>query len=320
MYWRPLREPDLLACLDLQPACLGDQLVGRETALRIWKSLFADPSFHGTVIESDDTLPKQKLVGCGIGVFVARAFADKEIANPQPGLNSRIFASIASGRPVTLTRNEIAQGNAGPGLDFVNLYGTWRDGVLARDQLPEVHALLGTSFVEYFAGYHFNRVLKEAIGEPRIALARATGTYQIVAEFPATQSALVVATRESVQAAPYSVAAAMYRYQPPVLHLRLAEQSLLAAALTGRTDAELSTDLNLSLEATKKRWLSVFLKVERYKPEILNPSDPDAEGRGPQKRHRVLAYIRLHPEELRPFAWDAVTPRTATRSTPRSNR
>jgi hypothetical protein len=305
MYWRPIRKADLSTCLDLQPACLGDQIVGRAAALRIWNALFDDPSFHGTVMESEVLIAGSGIVGCGMGVFVNRAFADQEIANPQRGLNSRIIASIASEKPVVLTRAEIAAGNAGPGIDFVNLYGTWRDGILTPDELTEVHALLGTSFVEHFAGYHFNRVLKEAIGASRIALARATGTYRLLAEFPESESAFAVATRESVQAAPYSVAAGMYRYQPPVLRLRPSEQALLSAALSGKTDAELSIDLGLSIEATKKRWLSVFARIDQFKPELLNQSDSDAEGRGPQKRHHILAYIRNHPEELRPYVWDA---------------
>ena len=84
------------------------------------------------------------------------------------------------------------------GVDFVNMYGTWRDGIMNADQLAEVQALLGSSFVEHFAGYRFNRVLKEAVGHSRIALARATGTYRLVAEFPESESALAVVTRESV--------------------------------------------------------------------------------------------------------------------------
>src|SRR5215510_8162353 len=115
------------------------------------------------------------------------------------------------------------------------------------NQLAEAQALLGTSFVEHFAGYRFNRVLKEAIGDSRIALARATGTYRLVAEFPESESALVVVTPDSALTAPYSVAATMYRYQPPVLRLRPAEQKLLAAALGGKTDAELSADLGVSI-------------------------------------------------------------------------
>jgi hypothetical protein len=96
----------------------------------------------------------------------------------------------------------------------------------------------------------------------------------------------------------------MYRYQAPVLRLRPAEQKLLAAALAGKTDAELSGDLDLSIEAIKKRWMSIFARVDQFKPEILSSAEAESEGRGPQKRHRVVAYVRTHPEELRPFSWD----------------
>lgn len=279
--------------------------MSRSTALRVWKSLLDNPAFQGTVIESEVPIAGHKIVACGMGVFVPGAFADREIRNPQPGLNSRIIAGLASGEPVVLSRAEIGEGNAGDGLDFVNMYGTWRDGIMSPDQLAEVHALLGTSFVEHFAGYRFNRVLKEAIGDSRIALARATGTYRLLAEFPESESALAVVTRESALTAPYSAGATIYRYRAPVLRLRPAEQELLAAALSGKTDAELSEALGLSVEATKKRWLSIFERVEHFKHGILNPTEVESEGRGPQKRHRVVAYIRSHPEELRPFSWDA---------------
>jgi len=304
MYWRPISEADLSECLEIQPACVGDQIVGRGSAVRVWKSLLQEPSFLANVIESERPLAGHRIVACGMGVFVTTAFADSEVKSPRPGLNSRIIAGVASGESPLLSRVQIAVGNAGEGIDFVNMYGTWREGIMNPDQLSEVHALLGTSFVEHFAGYRFNRVLKEAVGQSSIALARATGTYRIVAEFKESDSALVVATRESVLTAPYSVAAALYRYQAPELHLRPAEQNLLAAALAGKTDAELSEDLGLSIEAIKKRWMSIFDRIDEFKPEILSRSDADSDGRGPQKRHRVVAYIRSHPEELRPFSWD----------------
>ena len=304
MYWRPIREADLSHCLETQPACLGDQIVGRRAALRIWKGLLDHPSFQATVIESERPIAGNQIVACGMGVFVTREFADREISDPRPGLNSRIIAGVAAGELVLLSRAEIGEGNAGEGLDFVNMYGTWRDGIMNSDQLAEVHALLGTSFVEHFAGYRFNRVLKEAIGESRIALARATGTYRLLAEFPESESALAVVTRETALTAPYSAAATIYRYREPVLRLRPAEQELLSAALSGKTDAELSAELGLSVEAIKKRWLSIFERVEQFKRDILSQAEGDSDGRGPQKRHRVVAYIRSHPEELRPFSWD----------------
>jgi len=304
MYWRPITGADLITCLEIQPACLGDQLVGRTTALRVWKELLDDPSFLANVIESERPLAGHRIVACGMGVFVTKAFADREINSPRAGLNSRIIAGIASGESVVLNRAQIASGNATEGIDFVNMYGAWRERIMNSEQLAEVQALLGTSFVEHFTGYRFNRVLKEATGKSGIALARATGTYRLIAEFKESESALVVATRESVVTAPYSVAAKMYRYKPPVLRLRPAEQKLLAAALSGKTDAELSMDLGLSIEAIKKRWMSIFARVDEFKPEILSTVGAESEGRGPQKRHRVVAYVRNHPEELRPFSWE----------------
>jgi hypothetical protein len=283
---------------------MGDKIVGRSAALRVWQGFLHDPSFLANVIESERPLAGHRIVACGMGVFVTKSFADREIKTPRPDLNSRIIAGVAAGESPLLSRAQIAAGNAGEGIDFVNMYGTWREGIMNNDQLSEVHALLGTSFVEHFAGYRFNRVLKEAVGQTNIALARATGTYRIVAEFRKSASALAVATRESVLTAPYSVAAALYRYQAPELHLRPSEQSLLAAALVGKTDAELSNDLGLSIEAIKKRWMSIFDRIDEFKPEILSRSEADSDGRGPQKRHRVVAYIRMHPEELRPFSWD----------------
>jgi len=304
MYWRPITEADLITCLEIQPACLGDQIVGRTTALRVWKELLDDPSFLANVIESERPLAGHRIVACGMGVFVTKAFADQEINSPRAGLNSRIIAGIASGESVVLNRAQIASGNATEGIDFVNMYGAWRERIMNSEQLAEVQALLGTSFVEHFTGYRFNRVLKEATGKSGIALARATGTYRLIAEFKESESALVVATLESVVTAPYSVAAKMYRYKPPVLRLRPAEQKLLAAALSGKTDAELSMDLGLSIEAIKKRWMSIFARVDEFKPEILSSVGAESEGRGPQKRHRVVAYVRNHPEELRPFSWE----------------
>ena len=302
MHWRPFDKADLPHCLDTQPACLGDGVVGRQAARRVWNDLPDHPSFHATVIEAERPIRGYTIVGCGLGVFVSSAFVDGEITKPRPGLNSRLIAGIVSGEPILLSREAIGAGNAGQGLDFVNLYGTWRDGILSPEQLAEVQALLSIGFVEQLAGYRFNRVLKEAIGEARVALARATGTYRLVAEFPESESALAVLSRESALAAPYSAAAAIYRYRTPVLCLRPAEQALLTAALSGRTDAELSVCLGLSLEATKKRWLSVFERVAQYKPDILSESRPESDARGPQKRHRVVAYVRTHPEELRPYS------------------
>src|SRR5262245_19140478 len=127
MYWRPISESDLSECLSIQPACFGDQITGRPAALRVWKSLLDSPAFLANVIESERPIGGHKIVACGMGVFVTKAFADREIKHPRAALNSRIIAGIASGESVVLTQAQVALANAGGGIDFVNLYGTWRD-------------------------------------------------------------------------------------------------------------------------------------------------------------------------------------------------
>ncbi len=52
-------------------------------------------------------------------------------------------------------------------------------------------------------------------------------------------------------------------------------------------------------------WVSIYCRVEDYMPELIcDPlqSDIPAGGRGKEKRRRLLAYLRDHPEELRPVS------------------
>src|SRR5215831_108494 len=85
MTWREIREADLPACLALQPGNLGDEIVGRETAVRIWKRLLGDRAFRGIVIEDGSARSGSRIIGVGAGVFVRPDFMTAEIGNPRPG-------------------------------------------------------------------------------------------------------------------------------------------------------------------------------------------------------------------------------------------
>lgn len=300
MIWRYLERADLATCLEIQPACIGDEIVGREKAVAIWNDLLASRSFHGIVIESDPPIAGHKIVGCGLGAFVSAEFVDKELADPRPGLNSRIVGSIGSGRPVTLNYHQLARGNAESGLDFVNMYGTWRDGILDAQQLSELKALLAYSWIVDHAGYRINRILKEAIGDPRVGLAQATGFWRTIREFPELCRALVMVDRDSAFSVPYSAGSVIYHYNEPLLGLSDADQRLLLTALGGATDSELAAKLGTSTASIKRRWFRLFERVELALPNLF-AAGSEGEGRGPQKRHHLLSYVRANPEELRPY-------------------
>jgi hypothetical protein len=204
-----------------------------------------------------------------------------------------------------MSYEDIGVANAGHGLDFVNLYGTWREEALSQQELLDVKALMAKSFVDSHAGYRLNRILKEAIGAPRLALARSTGIWQVIANFQESDSALLrVVPRQTALEVPYSTAAAIYHFREPIVGFRQGDQRLLLAALKGATDPELALQLGVSLPALKKRWLAIFMRFEKAKPNMLGPGTSTTEAdvkRGAQKRHHVLSYVRTHPEELRPY-------------------
>jgi hypothetical protein len=95
-------------------------------------------------------------------------------------------------------------------------------------------------------------------------------------------------------------------YRSPHLGFNRSEQRLLLCALGGETDADLSRILSVSLPAVKNVWASIYRRVSRQMPELI--ADPflseDAEAlrRGKEKKRRLLAWLREHPEELRPVS------------------
>jgi hypothetical protein len=115
--------------------------------------------------------------------------------------------------------------------------------------------------------------------------------------------ALFVVTRDDAMAVTGSIGAIVFSHREPILGLRLSEQQLLTAALKVSTDEELARELRLKLPTVKKRWASAFERISLTKPDLIPTSDRSAncQTRGRQKRHLLLAYVRQHPEELRPY-------------------
>lgn len=301
--WREIRLEDLPAAHAIQPASRGDQLVGAEQANRCWRALLRDPAFRGIVVEAYPPVAGHRIVSSGMGVFVTPEFMAAEIENPQPGLNARIIASIAEGRSVLLKPQQIGRCNAGAGMDIVNLHGSWRHAELNPVQTGEVNTLLAQSFLETFRGYRLHRILREPFGQVELEVMRQAGVFETLAEFPESDSAINLLTRKGALSRPHSMAGAMFRYRNPELRLRPADQRLLLAALNGQTDEELSVELDSSISAVKKRWLAIFDRIAEARPEFFADGPGHDHVRGRQKRHRVLSYVREHPEELRPYHW-----------------
>ncbi len=209
-----------------------------------------------------------------------------------------------------LTDSQLEQENTYGSLSLVILFTSWRDG-LDPDRVAEVKLDLARGGVDCLAGYRLEQILIEAFDCSDVEYIDSTKVYQKIGDFSergprgetGCSRGLFAMTKASVESVMGSVANFVFQYSPPIFRFKRGDRQLLDAALEGLTDRELSSCLGVSLETVKKRWASVFEQVEEIMPNLLPVAGgrhPVTQARGLQKRHRVLAYIRNHPEELRP--------------------
>jgi DNA-binding NarL/FixJ family response regulator len=309
--WRKTRASDLPECLKLHPAKNGAEGVGSHRAEKAWQQLFEMNHATSSAVVELHRGGTTEIVGFGFSAFVKKSFAEAEVQNPQPGLNSRIIENLVSGNSVIATYEEVRDANTRGDLQQVNLDTSWKNGPLSATEMGEVIVLLGRAYQELHAGYRFSRILLEVIDELDQGLIRGNRSLQVVDRFEAFRlanpdttwnpgRALIVATVESMRDEPHSIASELFqrRVQPQFAFTR-GEQELLELALEGLEDASAAKTLFVSLPAIKHRWANIYERVAASRPDLC---PPDAHGtRGVQKRQRVLTYVRNHPEELRPF-------------------
>ena len=130
---RDVRGEDLLLCLNVDQRRIGDGIIGRTRAISMWRRLLRCESFKGQVFEFNPPLSGHQIIGFGCGVFVDHEFVGTELANPQPGLNDRLIASMEPGSSsVVLSDAKLRALNTYGTLDMVVLYANWMDSLLAK--------------------------------------------------------------------------------------------------------------------------------------------------------------------------------------------
>jgi hypothetical protein len=180
--WRDLEEKDLLDCLNLDPRYIGDELVGRQRAIAIWRKMLGKPYFGGRVFEFDPPIGGRRIAGFGASVFVSEAFVTKEIAHPRPGLRARVIQSVDSALPVVLTPAQIRADKTRGGLNLVVLCDSYPGG-LDQEQLLEFKVQFAEGFVDFYKGYRFRRLLYESMNPEQKRYAEAIPGWRIVVEF-----------------------------------------------------------------------------------------------------------------------------------------
>ncbi len=303
MEWRRPKPEDLDLFLRVHPEPLGPETVADGQADRIWRRLLSAPGFQGAVVARNQSHGAESVAAAGASVFVDESFAQNELNDPSPGLNGRITASQLGVNSLAFHRDKIAEANSSGGVNVAVLTGRWNPALVDEDEIKQARLTLAASFSELHAGYRFKRLLIELIDEQDRKWASAVPYMRIHTKFPGGTRALAVIEKSDLESNDATVLAQHFACPLPRLFLRASDQELLLAALENPTDEWLARELSLTKEAVKRRWSVLFERIDREMPELFQSiKSVDRRVRGPQKRHVVLAYVRKHPQELRPFA------------------
>ncbi len=252
-----------------------------------------------------------RLIAFGISRFLAVAVAEAFIERPTAKFGLEILQRCRrdEGFAGLLGAGAVAKANAGDGLNLFPFCWLQRPRDKSSPLGSELMAQRMKLFLSLHTGYNLKRILKEGTREDEPVLA--SGGFIRLKAFagPAseTQRLLFVLTREQADHEAYgSALSLLFSAARPRLRLTRIQQHVLLSALDDLSDDEIADHLNISRHAVNMRWRTIYDRILQH-PElaaaIFDHRDAgNGGGAHTQKRRRVTAFVRAHPEELRPFA------------------
>ena len=304
--YRLIRPGDLPALIELSKESPYSYGLTRdsERLLRVLPSLIAEQVVNGVVVEESlDRAPQQKFaIGAfGLTAFLEPHWLDTWLADPPQDLASAVVELEAKGERPLLRVRDIARENALGQLNLLFLAYGAPEGDPTNAKVRKLIGLSQEAFRFSHAGYACSRALHPVIGgSGGIGSLLAMGFRPVGAG-----SEIMVHDLTDTDRVPFHPLVMLRRTDPPILGFTPAEQSTLARALLGSTDAEIAHELAVSVETIRKRWRAIFERVSD-RELLADPALADAPlirlSRGPEKRRLVLQYLATHLEELRPYA------------------
>ena len=257
-----------------------------------------------------------RLLGAGMAVFVGDDFLRQAKTAPDFWIGPELAKRISGGKSPLLTDDEVRDANSTTGLNLIVWHNTCHPQDVMR---PEVATTVMTAFLEAYRGFRLREVVTQADSLEQmwghrngggLYFDRLKGSYGPFPEVDSSnfsdQPRNAGITRELALKHAVSWLSSIFICGSPQFGFSRGEQRLLHSALTdGKTDEGLSEDLGISLSAVKQTWRSIYSRVGVNMPELVpnnSSAGTETQGRGKQKKQHLLAYLREHPEELRPVS------------------
>jgi DNA-binding CsgD family transcriptional regulator len=310
-----MRPKDVAGCVEIvaRHPFIGLRYAGTLPELRcVWLSLLGREAFRAHVYE-DLQDSSARLVGVGCSAIIGDDFLREAKTPPFFWIGAELTRRVSRGRSPLLSDRQVREANSNGGLNVA----VWEGAMSARDMnRVEVLDTYMSTFMEHHRGFQLKELIAQGNAEdvldcvPRggfFFISSANGQYTEMADRPPheliREPHMTGLSRELALTRRGTWASTLFVYQPPRFGFSPSEQRVLLTALFGGTDENLADELCISLSAVKKAWLSIYERVSARDSQLVPFSDPIEEGvaeRGKLKKQRLLAYLRDHPEEIRP--------------------
>jgi hypothetical protein len=315
-HYRPVRTSDILTCVQhiATHPILGPRYgeLIELLPVAISRALRDD---YVTINIFEESQGSTRFLAAGMAVFISEDFLRKAKTTPSFWTGPELVKCIASGKSPLLSEADVRDANSTGGLNLM----VWHNSCHPEDlRRADVGMAIMTAFFETFRGFQLKEMFVQQDSLEQFQGARNAGGFYFdrhkgcYGDFPdvhartfADEPRNVGITRELASNNAPSWAGSLFAYSPPQFGFSRGEQRLLLSALdSAGTDEELSESLGISVDAVKMAWRSIYNRVAACTPELVpdNASDGQIQVRGKQKRQRLLAYLREHPEELRPLS------------------
>jgi hypothetical protein len=282
----------------------------------VWLRFLDSDGLFSIVCEETGPGTATRLIGSYIASFICDDFAMELATPPLKWIGPELVNRCLHGPVPILTDAEVRHANSTGGVNIL----VWPTAPRTDfENLPELIQGGQALFFDAYRGFNIQRLQVQASHPAEMAVAVNSGAWRLrdedavhsrILEQPAEDAVLqphiMEATKEMAAQQPGTWVSLLLSlsYHKPVIGFTRSEQRLLSASLQGGTDGELSDLLGISLSAVKKMWSAIYVRVQSRKPpNVRIEFDENIEGdRGKEKKQKLLAYLREHPEELRPYS------------------
>lgn len=314
--YRPMEPRDARACAAVianHPVVASRYGKTIQYLAPAWLKLLGSDGFVAAVFE-DQQGSRNTVLGAGVAVFVTDEFIC-ELKSTPFWIGPELAVRIHRGKSPVLSDKQLRDANTSGGLNLA----VWQRGVLFKDiDRAEIGNTMMAAFVDLHRGFLLKEQVVQAETAEHVGSCRSLGAllwdaatrcYEpfdgLAPERLVTAPHVLGLSRGLAHEPRVSWGASMFLYHAPRFGFNRSEQRLLSSGLAGGTDLEIADKLGISLVAVRKRWRAIYERVGRVAPELVPnpfPGDAGIGERGRAKKQRLLAYVREHPEELRPFS------------------